>query len=517
MADDHRFSRRSLLRAGAVAGAGLAAAPSAAPAFVRRRPALVGGVQAGDVSGGAGVIWTQADRPSRMVVELAKTDSFRRTWELDGPRLRAGTAFTGRLRLRGLPPGERIFYRVSAADPHRPWVRSEPVVGSFTTAPQDPAADVSFAWSGDCAGQGWGINPDFGGYRTFAAIAATQPDFFLHSGDTVYADGPLKATVPLPDGSTWRNLVTPAKEKVAETLEEYRGQYEYNLLDANLKAFNAAVPQLNQWDDHEVANNWYPGEVLDDPRFTEKRTDVLVARARQAWSEFVPIGTIDRDGQGRVYRVHHHGPHLDVFVLDMRTYKDPNDGNLYADPERGLLGAEQREWLIRELCASRATWKLIANDLPLGLVVPDGPGAFEAVAQGDPGAPKGRELEFARVLRAAHRHGVRNLAFLTADVHYAAAHSYDPARAAIDGFDPFWEFVAGPLNAGAPAVPNVLDTTFGARTAFSQTAPAADNGGPASGAQFFGLVQIAGATGAMTVSLRDLDGSVRYSTTLTPA
>jgi hypothetical protein len=31
------------------------------------------------------------------------------------------------------------------------------------------------------------------------------------SGDTVYSDGPISATVPLPDGSLWRNLVTPGE------------------------------------------------------------------------------------------------------------------------------------------------------------------------------------------------------------------------------------------------------------------------------------------------------------------
>ncbi|MEK8109625.1 alkaline phosphatase D family protein [Micromonospora sp. M12] len=74
-----------------------------------------------------------------------------------------------------------------------------------------------------------------------------------------------------------------------------------------------------------------------------------------------------------MYRRLPYGPSLDVFVLDMRTHKDPNDGNTYADPKRGLLGRQQREWLIRELKRSTATWKVIANDLPIGVVVPDAP------------------------------------------------------------------------------------------------------------------------------------------------
>jgi alkaline phosphatase D len=166
-----------------------------------------------------------------------------------------------------------------------------------------------------------------------------------------------------------------------------------------------------------------------------------------------------------VYRKHAYGPLLDVFKLDMRTYKDPNDGDTYADPKRGLLGAQQRAWLIRGLLESKATWKVIANDLPLGLVVPDGPTAQEGVAQGDPGAPLGRELEFAEVLRTVHRHGVTGIVFLTADVHYTAAHHYDPSRAAVQDFSPFWEFVSGPANAGAFG-PNAPDATFGPEAVF---------------------------------------------------
>jgi hypothetical protein len=270
-------------------------------------------------------------------------------------------------------------------DLRHPAVTSEPVHASLRTAPDD-ARDVSFVWSGDLAGQGWGINPDAGGYRIFRAMAAVDPDFFLCSGDTVYADGPIAATVALPDGRTWRNVTTPAKAKVAETLDEFRGQYAYNLMDDALRGFAARVAQVNQWDDHEVTNNWYPGEVLTDDRYSERRVDVLAARSRQAFFEWLPIEPRAARA-GTVYRKIAYGPRLDLFVLDMRTFKDPNGDNRYADPRRGLLGAEQRAWLKRELAASKATWKVLAIDLPLGLVVPDGPIAQEGVPQGDGGVP----------------------------------------------------------------------------------------------------------------------------------
>jgi hypothetical protein len=55
----------------------------------------------------------------------------------------------------------------------------------------------------------------------FEAIGRLDPDFFIHSGDSVYADGPMQETVVLPDGTVWRNVVTPEKSKVAETLDEF--------------------------------------------------------------------------------------------------------------------------------------------------------------------------------------------------------------------------------------------------------------------------------------------------------
>jgi alkaline phosphatase D len=370
--------------------------------------------------------------------------------------------------------------------------------------------DVRFVWTGDVVGQGWGIDPAYGGLKLFESMRQRRPDFLLHSGDSVYADNPIVPTVTLPDGRVYRNLVTEEKSKVAETLKEYRGQYAYNLLDDAYKRFAAEVAQVNQWDDHEVRNNWYPGQILDDVRYTEKSIDVLAARAHQAFHEWTPIPS----RSGPVYRKLSYGPLLDVFVLDMRTFKDPNDGNTYADPKRGLLGLEQRQWLIRGLRESCATWKIIANDLPLGLVVPDGATAQEGVAQGDGGVPKGREIEFAEVLRDAHRHGVKGVVFLTADVHYTAAHHYDPSRAAIQDFTPFWEFVSGPAHAGAFG-PNALDGTFGPRAEFVHAPPAA-NTSPADGYQHFGEVAIDAHTGALTVDLRDREGASLWSTTLRP-
>src|SRR5919106_1493514 len=324
-----RIDRRTLLRAAALGGFATAAPTTpvfAAPGLVRAR----------------------ADRPSRMVVEVSDDPGFTRVRRVEGPVLTPDTDFTGKVRVRG--SGRTVHYRVTAEDLHG-HVASEPVTGSFRTPPAR-SEGVRFVWSGDVAGQGWGIDPDMGGMRIFRAMAERDPDFFLHSGDAVYADGPLTETVALPDGRTWRNLVTPEKLKVAETLAEFRGQYAYNLLDEHLRAFAAAVPQVNQWDDHEVTNNWYPGEVLADDRYTEKRVDVLAERAFRAYHEWVPLDP-RRALDGRVYRRLPYGAHVELFVIDMRSYRDansPNTGQL----ER-ILGERQARRQVDGLASSQAT------------------------------------------------------------------------------------------------------------------------------------------------------------------
>src|SRR5262245_19671776 len=138
-------------------------------------------------------------------------------------------------------------------------------------------------------------------------------------------------TVTLPDGTVWRNAFldkVPSKLKVAETLDEFRGAYLYNLCDENVRAFNARVPQIWQWDDHEVLNNWSDSKDLSgDARYTEKRVQLLAARAGRAFLEHSPMRWFSQEESERVYRLIPYSRDLDVFVIDMRSYRGPNTFN----------------------------------------------------------------------------------------------------------------------------------------------------------------------------------------------
>jgi alkaline phosphatase D len=508
----------------------LAAATAAAAAVDRRRlfgqaPAIVAaagsrpgtpyGVAAGDVSGGRALIWSRTDRTARMFVDYSTTERFADPLTVRGPAALETTDFTSRVVLIDLPAGQRVFYRVRYQDLSdlRTW--SEPVTGSFTTPSVNPR-DVTIAWSADTVGQGWGINPEFGGLKLYETMGRTQPDLFVHVGDTIYADQPVLPEVKLDDGSVWKNVVTAAKSKVAQSLDDFRGCHQYNLTDQHMRRFIADTAQVVMWDDHEVLDNWYwERRKDDDPRFTEKSVAVLAARARQAFVEYNPL-PIFADDSERIYRSIPMGPLLEVFALDMRTFHGANSANRQTtlDPSSSLLGARQLQWLKASLKASRATWKVIAADLPLGVVVPDGPDRFESVSNGDPGVPLGRELELADLLRFLQQQRVRNVVWITADVHYCAAHEYHPTRAKFTAFDPFWEFVAGPLNAGTFG-PNMLDPTFGPELKFlGIPKDMKPNRPPSEGFQFFGTLQASARTRSLTARLHDLSGKILYSVEL---
>ncbi|MEM8620561.1 MAG: alkaline phosphatase D family protein [Actinomycetota bacterium] len=497
----------------AVVGAGALWGISSTGQIRRGRPEITHGVQSGDVGAGAAVVWARADRASRMFVEFDTTPAFRSGQSVEGPTVTDATDLTGKLVLSDLPAGQDVFYRVTFADTDDSSLVSEPAVGRLRTAPTD-RSDINFVWSADTAGQGWGIDESRGGMRAYSTMRELEPDFFVHSGDTIYADNPLEAEVPLDDGTVWRNLVTPEKAKVAETLAEYWGNFRYNLLDDNVRAFNADVPVIAQWDDHETVNNWWPGQILDDPRYTVTDVNVLAERARTAFHDYFPTMGTARDPQ-RIYRKISYGPSLDLFVLDLRSYRGPNSTNDQPTPstDTAILGAEQLRWLAAELAASTATWKVICSDMPLGLTV--GSGAdIDAVAQGRPQA-LGREFEFVNLLSSMRANGVQNVVVITGDVHYTAAHRYEPGRAVVTDFTPFWEFVAGPIHAGTFG-PNELDPTFGPEVRFQKAADY-PNQPPSDGNQFFGHVSIDGRTEAMSVRLIDANGSVLHTEELAPA
>lgn len=530
---DRDNSRRLFLKQTALGGATLSGLGGIlvarhAPAFVpsdAARPSIAWGIQVGDVASDRAIVWSRTDRPARLVVEWSTDGHARNTRRVEGPMALDTSDYTARVDLAGLPEDTEIQLRVQFESALSRHTVSETVAGRFRTAPRR-SRKIRLLWGGDTAGQGWGIDLGFGGMKIYETMRKTQADFFIHSGDNIYADGVMVPTVTDASGNViWQNAyldLVPEKTRVAQTLDEYRRNYLYNRYDANIRAFSAEIPQVWQWDDHEVVNNWSPSKVLDS-RYSEKDILVLAARAAQAFHEYAPMRPFAGDESGRVYRHIPYGPDIDVFVLDMRSYRAGNSCNVQPapGPETQYLGASQRRWLKQKLTSSRATWKIIASDMPLGLVVGDGTNPdsgcpmFENSANGD-GPVLGREFEIADLLRFIKQRRVDNVVWLTADVHYAAAHYYDASSAQFQDFADFWEFVSGPLHAGTFG-PNALDDTFGPTVIFQKAPPAGQsNLPPSAGLQFFGQIDLNPKDKALSVALKDIDGATVFSQELAP-
>jgi alkaline phosphatase D len=475
-------------------------------------------VTAGDVTSDSAVVWARSDRIARMHVEWATDKEFRNLSRMPYRDVTARTGYTGQTVLKDLPPGKDIYYRVRF-DSGDGLTAGETATGHLRTAA--PGRNVSFVFGGDQCGAGWGINPKWGGLRLFKTMRETNPDFLIHLGDRIYADRPLNEIVRLGDDKVWNNIVTPAKQKVAETLAEFHGNYSYNFLDEHYRRFSAEVPMIATWDDHEVTNNWWPGLRLSFQRmqrkgYTTRSVNALAKNGTQAFLDFTPMRRHEAD-PNRIYRKISYGPLVDVFILDGRSYRTPNDSNaLSADEDPvALLGPAQTEWLKESLVRSRAVWKVIGNPLPIAHAPRKKKKRHDKWANSDHGIPLGRERELAGILSHIKRNGVRNVVWLAADVHYSAAHFFDPGRGSFQDFSPFWEFISGPFHT-RPGRVRHLDRTFGPQRFFRSPLSPKKNTPPSDGYQYFGHATVDAKSGRMTVSIRDLTNTILYSKSIDP-
>ncbi|MEV6522513.1 alkaline phosphatase D family protein [Longispora sp. NPDC051575] len=450
--------RRSLLKAGGAAVGGLALTGLAtAPAHAADAPApgpdprLTHGVVTGDVTENTALIWSRADRATQMHVEYGPVA------EVEGPAPRPGARktkklqvtaardFIGQFTLRGLLPDTEYGYRVvlcgATADVEGP-------LATFRTAPSAlVAAPVRFTWGAD-VGQGARNRPPF---PSFASMAAERPDFFLFNGDTIYGDG-----------------ATPAGPG-AKTVAEFWGKYKENREDPLFQGLARQTPLIVNWDDHEVDND-YRGQ---DPTLPAGR----LGAGRTAFLDYWPLSSAPGNKSWRCLRW---GGELEVFVLDCRQYADPlakPDG-----PGKTMLGAQQFRWLLNKVRDSSARWKVLATSCPVSTMRSAKPPYDDWVAY---------EHELGELLGAWRKANVRNLVWLTADVHYAQAVRYPEMN--------MWEFLGAPIGANPRVVGSPLSPTFGAQERFLGL-----------NERYYGSVAVDPVSRTMTVDLKLQDGTLKH-------
>lgn len=408
------------------------------------------GVMVGDVTESEGIVWARTDRYAELHVEAEGGGQRKeaRAWAI------AAHDYAAQAALTGLMPGTEYRYRVWFASGGGGGGRSDsppPELtweGHFRTAPRgDRTLAVTFGWSGDLGG----INvcrDAQSGYPIFGKMDGRSLDFFLGLGDMIYGDQACEAR------GFYGNDQIPAPVREATTVRQYWEHWRYNREDSGLQRFLASTAYVAMWDDHEVVNDFGPKDAWHAfPPYVAGAD--LVPLGRHALFDYNPIAH-DATDPDRLYRAFRRGRNLDLVLLDTRSYRDLDAQPDTAEKPKTMLGEEQRRWLIERVTHSDATWKVIVSSVPLA--IPTGRGG-KAGHDGwcDCDLETGFERELVGILRAFRDAGVRNVVFLTTDVHFATGLRYRPFPET--GDFTVYEFSAGPL--GAMLLPNhALDETL---------------------------------------------------------
>ncbi len=334
------ISRRDFLRvlAGLGAGGGLASVLGPAQlACVPDASLFPEGVICGDPQPDGAVIWTRLApppdaRPVELVWMVAEDPELRGVLRGGMLQARAEDGYSVKVDVRELPSDRWYWYAFFAGG-----ARSR--VGRLRTAPA-PGSQPDRVRYGFASCQ----QRTASFYNAHRALAREDVDFMLHLGDYIYA-------------SDFGDL----------SVDDYRQRWATFKSNPLLQELHAKVPLVAMWDDGEFYNG------VDRTGPPER-----LHNARTAWFENMPVLRREDD---RVYRGLRWGRLADLFMIDVRSYRDPEvpanvSGALFGldvqdsrlpggaemfAPGRTTLGIEQKEWLLNEMAGSAATWQLIGN------------------------------------------------------------------------------------------------------------------------------------------------------------
>lgn len=255
-------------------------------------------------------IWVRTDMTRKVGLRLSGGPALAAAPVVAWAYPTAATDFAAVLEVAGLSAGATYFYGIEVDG-----VLHEDPSWYFTLPPPRGQPGVFTFGFGSCARREYPQD-------IFSPIAQARPDLFLFLGDNHYGD--------------------------ATQLDAHRW-HEQHLRTGPRSLLLATVPSVAIWDDHDFLGNDSDGTGAD--------RDV----ARRAFTELWANPGYGEGGQGVYYR-HSYGD-VDFFMLDGRSFRDPRDGTVaYGDPEGrpSLLGPAQTSWLIDELRASSATFKVVA-------------------------------------------------------------------------------------------------------------------------------------------------------------
>ena len=342
-------------------------------------------VQAGDATPTSVLLSVRSLEPTLTLTVARGTAA---GWE----EISSGDSFTAddgvvQLELSDLEPDNVYSYAFYSADGTR---RTR--VGRFRTALAPGASRV--IRFGSCSCFGSANSP----WPCCSFVPADKLDFFLLLGDQIYADN-------------------------APDQFDYETKYKTALSTQGMNDLTSGTSHIATWDDHEIDNDWSWLNI------TQQQFDDALMRFRQAFPQ--------RQGPGGtgIWRKLSWGAAMDVFVLDCRGER--RDGN-YISPE-------QMAWLKQELSASTATFKVIANSVPIvdftGTII-------GGILAGD--RWQGFPAQRSEIVQHIRNNGMSGILWVAGDFHVGGIGLIDGAGGPGDNQ---WEVLTGPagssINPGA--------------------------------------------------------------------
>ncbi len=400
------------------------------------------GVASGDPHHDSVVLWTRVDGVRGDVTlrwEVATDLAFRDVVASGTATAPAARDHTVRVVADGLAGFTTHWYRFAVEVGGITW-RS--LVGRTKTAPapgQDPGR-LRFGVT-SCANLAGG--KVFNAYRL---LARRDLDAVFALGDYFYEYG--------------ANDVEPIHETYR--LEDYRTRHAFYKRNADLQRAHQLHPWICIWDDHESSNNtWFGGannhsrdgsDVNDQPNPDAGDLEPVdegdwfqrKAWAQQAYDEWMPMRSTD---PAVIYRRLAYGDLLDVLMVDTRLEgrdlqavaqtSGGEQGSFDAsinDPDRQMYSPAQRDWLLANLSASTATWRLIGNQVMMSQLkftnaipetlrqqLPDAFQGIDGVGSGGiisaPDLWDGYNAERNRLYDHIKAEGIENVVVITGDIH----------------------------------------------------------------------------------------------------
>jgi alkaline phosphatase D len=415
-------------------------------------PGFRDGVAVGEVTPTSAVVWTRAPRAGKVTVHVSPSSSMKRGVLYSAVARPANDLTVTRKVFVG--PDKRYWFRFEQG-------AARSVAGTFRTAPRASAArDIRFAISGDAdATAGSNGTPAFNSYGVYGRMASERNDFNINLGDTIYSDSEVGSAL------------------VARTAAEKWEKYKLGLALPALRRLRASAGLYSHWDDHEFINDFSKPE----------HGQAIYSAGVEAFRDYSPVAYYPGIG---LYRTFRWGKHLELLFLDERSFrsaktttvcggdlaptapqpvrdafssiapplKNPMTPACLAainDPARTMLGARQYTAFTNAIRASKATWKVIVNEVPIQQYYALPYDRWEGYA-----AERERLLRFLQA-------NVKNVVFLTTDTHASLVNEvrYRTLGGTPEGSG-MWEVVTGPVatNTFAKEIDGFLGTP-GAGTA----------------------------------------------------